>query len=63
MRRLLFSYLDGCVIEHLLPRVVKLPVLGVREEAFLGQRYGLLRRRVDTARPLVVRRRALQAQS
>ena len=47
------------MVEHLLPRVVKLPVLRVGEEALLGQRDRLLRRGVNATRPLVVRRRTL----
>ena len=51
--------LDGGVIEHLLPRVVKLPVVGVGQEPLLGERDRLLGRGVHAGRPLVVGGRGL----
>ena len=53
------THLHGRVVEHLLPRIVKLPVLRVSEEPLLGQRYRLLGRGVYATRPLVVRRGTL----
>ena len=46
--------LDGGVIEHLLPGVVKLPVVGVGEEPLFGQGDGLLGSQVDSAGPLIM---------
>ncbi len=41
-------HLDGCMVEHLLPGIVELPLAGVVQESNLCQADRLLRRRVNT---------------